>query len=114
MLNANPAVRFELGEWVAEIFENISPNEPHICVYKAMKNNVKKASQDPVDWEPVKKIFFQMKDEGFLDKYKGQKIWLGFPQYNDETGKSEIDFVTINPQPDCENDCEEEDNSCDF
>ena len=91
MLNPNPSVRFQQGEWVADIFENIQANEPHVCIYKGLGQHPPKA----VEWPPVQKLFLQLKAEGFFDKYKGQKLWVGFPKYNPNNKKTEINFVTV-------------------
>ena len=91
MLNVNPVVRFQQGEWVADIFENIQVKEPHVCIYKGLGQQPPQA----VEWTSVRKLFLQMRSEGFFDKYKGQKLWLGFPKFNPKSGKTEIDFVTV-------------------
>ena len=100
MLNNNPAVRIQRGEWLIEIFEEYKPHEPHICIYQGGKIVPESAS-----WETVRKLFFQIRDEGFLDKYKGLKLWIGYPKKNEATQETQMHFVTVcldNPEDDTE------------
>jgi hypothetical protein len=86
-------LRYTRGEWVADVFDNVVKNEPHICIYKGTP-----AKPNLVTWLPVKRIFEQMMAEGFFDRFQGRKMWLGYPEKMKPNGVDfDLHFTAVTP-----------------
>jgi hypothetical protein len=82
----NPISTYTRGEFIAEVFENVKPDELHIVIFKT---GIKVC----IHWESAKKIFFHLHMEGLLDMYPYRKLVIEFPV--EELATGELRFETI-------------------